>query len=241
MDVTVVPAIFPGSREDLDRQLRQLLGFADVVQINVVDGKFANPASWPYLLQSHDLSHMVLKHEMLPQWGQFRFEIDLMAKDVDETIGQWIGVGASRLTIHAESIRDTEKLLRNLEVHYGHDKDFAPDLLSVGFSIGVETDLTLVEPFVDRLDYVQFNGVARLGKHGEPFDARVIERIKNFKKKYPSMPIQADGGVSRATAPALLSAGVSRLVVGSDLWAADDRKARYEELTALSGQYGIYE
>lgn len=237
----IVPAVLPTSREDLERQLADLSTFANVVQINVVDGKFASPATWPYLLNSHDLSKMVEERRMLPQWGHFRFEIDIQAARPEDVIGAWIGVGATRLTVHAESVTNMEKFLRDLEVHYGHDKDFAPDLLSIGLAIGVETDLALIEPYVDRLDYVQFMGVARLGKHGEPFESKVVERIKEFRKRHPSMPIQADGGVSRATAPALLAAGVSRLVVGSDLWRAEDRAERYGELLALIEQYGIYE
>jgi len=240
MGVSIVPAIYANSKQDVEQQLSQLTGFADTVQINVVDGKFAAPASWPYALNSHDLSHMVANKEMLPYWGRFRFEVDILA-DPEEVVGHWIAVGASRLTLHVGSTKNLEKVMRELEVHYGHDKDFASDLLSVGLSLGIDTDPKVIEHFIDRIDYVQFMGVARIGKHGEPFDKRVIERIKEFRKAHPLMPIQADSGVSRATAPALLQAGVSRLVVGSDLWRAENRAGRYQELKGLIEQYGIYE
>lgn len=240
MDVSIVPAIYANSKQDLGEQLSKLTGFADTVQLNVVDGKFASPASWPYAINSHDLARMAANKEMLPFWGRFRFEVDILA-DPEDVVGAWIAVGASRLTLHVGSTRNLEKVMRDLEVHYGHDKDFASDLLSVGLSLGIDTDPKAIEEFVDRIDYVQFMGVARIGKHGEPFDKRVLERIREFRKLHPTMPIQADSGVSRATAPALLSAGVSRLIVGSDLWRAENRAERYGELKSLIEQYGIWE
>ncbi|MEK9160554.1 MAG: hypothetical protein AAB440_00760 [Patescibacteria group bacterium] len=241
MDVKVVPAVLPTSRDDLERQLSELSGVTDEVQLNIVDGKFASPATWPYVLQVHDLEHLIAQHRMLPGWGIFRFEIELQVKQPEDVIGAWIAVGATRLTIHIDSIGVPDRILRDLEVQYGHDKDFAPDLLSVGFALGVDTDFNVVEPYIDRLDYVQFMGVSRLGKHGEPFESKVVDRIKEFRKKHPSVGVQVDGGVSRATAPALLSAGVSRLVVGSDLWRAEDKLVRYQEIKMLAEQYGIYE
>lgn len=241
MGVTIVPAVLASSREDLERQLSELLAITDVVQINVADGKFARPATWPYAGGTHDLSHMVANKEMLPHWGHFRYEIDLMVSDPEAVIGQWIAVGASRLTIHVEKAAQFDAVLHDLSTKYGHDKDFASDLLSVGLSVGIEANLSFLDRYVDRLDYVQFMGVVRLGRHGEPFDKRVVDRIKEFRKKHPNIPIQVDGGVSRATAPALLDAGVSRLVVGSDLWRAENKAERYGELTALIEQYGIYE
>jgi len=241
MGVTIVPAILATSREDLERQLGELLGIANVVQINVVDGKYASPATWPYTGGTHDLSHMVADKQMLPHWGRFRYEIDLVVSDPLSVIGQWITVGASRLTIHPSTAGMLDTVLHDLAVKYGHDKDFASDLLSVGVSVGIEADFSFLDRYVERLDYVQFLGVSRMGKHGEPFDKRVVDRIRECRKKHPSIPVQVDGGVSRATAPALLDVGVSGLVVGSDLWRAENRGERYRELSALVEQYGIYE
>ena len=44
----IVPAILPKSLEDLEQKLTVLSGVATSVQIDVVDGKFVSPASWPY-------------------------------------------------------------------------------------------------------------------------------------------------------------------------------------------------
>src|SRR6185437_12060256 len=125
--------------------------------------------------------------------------IDLMVRDPEAVIGSWIELGASRITVHFESTNYPAKIIDDFKTKYGHDRDFAPDLLSFGFAIGAETDPAVLEPFIDEMDYVQFMGIKRIGRQGEPFDKNVIARINAFRKKHPGMEIQVDGGVSNET------------------------------------------
>ena len=65
-------------------------------------------------------------------------------------------------------------------------------------------------------------GIARIGFQGEPFDERVIEKIKEIKKHYPEMIVSVDGGVSLENAQALIEAGATRLVSGSAIFEDSD-------------------
>ena len=65
-------------------------------------------------------------------------------------------------------------------------------------------------------------GINHVGFQGEPFDERVIEKVKAVRAKYPEMIISVDGGVSLETAPKLIEAGVSRLIVGSAIFNSDN-------------------
>lgn len=229
----IVPAILPTSREDLEGKLALLEGLVDMVQIDIVDGKFAAPATWPYVNQSGDFAASVQEGDALPYLGSFQYEVDLMVQNAEGVTGLWIAAGAQRLVVHAESTTRLPDIIHDLEVRYGHAKDFAPDLLSLGLSLDDDADISLIEPYVDRIDYVQFMGIDEVGRQGQPFDPDVLEQIHAFRKKYPDMTIQVDGGVSLETAPALLAAGVDRLVVGSGLWKARDIKealVRFKEL-----------
>lgn len=236
----IIPAILPTSKEDLEEKLDKLTGLCDEVQIDIVDGQFASPASWPYAISPSEPAKMLTAGEMLPRCGEFRFEIDLMTLDPESVAGVWIGLCATRITIHAESTRFLARFLHHTQGLYGHDKDFAPDLLSIGLSIGVETDLALIEPYLDAVEYVQFMGIKSIGKQGQPFDSRVLPKIAAFKKRYPAVPIQIDGGVTRTTAPALLEAGASRLIVGSDIWHAENIAEELQKLNELTVQHGLY-
>ncbi len=236
----VIPSILTNSRADLASKLARLEGLVDTVQIDVVDGMFAYPATWPYSEGSAELAHLSSEEDGLQAFGHFRYELDLMVKDPETTIGSWISAGATRLIVHVESTQFLDKLLKELTDTYGHDKDFAPDLLSVGLAINMMTDTAALEPYLDRIDYVQFMGIGKIGSQGQTFDPTVIEKIRLFKKAHPAMCVQVDGGASLLTAPDLLAAGVDRLAVGSDLWKAPDLKAYLAEFETLVERYGRY-
>lgn len=236
----IVPAILPTSREDLEGKLALLDGLVDTVQIDIVDGRFAGPPTWPYIAQGDTFAAELQEGDALPFLGSMRYEIDLMVEDVEEVTGLWIAAGAQRLVVHAESTEHLPDIIHDLEVKYGHSKDFAPGLLSLGLAISNDTDIAVLDPYIAHADYVQFMGIASIGKQGQPFDTRVLERLRAFRNKYPSMTIQVDGAVSLETAPRLLAAGVDRLVVGSDLWRARDIKEQLARFRNLLHEYGVF-
>lgn len=236
----IVPAVIPTSRKDLEDKLSQLSGLCEEVQIDIVDGVFAGPASWPYSADAKEPERMLTDGELLPYAGEFKFEIDLMSADPESVAGTWIGLGASRLTVHSESTRFIPRFLSSTHGTYGHDADFTPGLLALGLSIGMETDLALIEPHLKKVDYVQFMGIRKIGHQGESFDTRVFAKIATFRKRYPTIEVQVDGGVTLENAPKLLQAGVKRLVVGSALWKAPDLATRYREFDELTQRHGIY-
>ena len=235
----IVPAILPASREDLEAKLARFKGLAQSVQIDVVDGRFAEPASWPYASGADELARSAAAGGTLPHASDFKFEADLMVANPEEVIGSWIALGASRITVHLESALHAPKLVSDFNAKYGHERGFAPDLLALGFAIGMNTDPMLLEPFLGDLDYVQFMGIDRIGAQSQPFDAKVIDRVKAFKKLHPDTEVQVDGGVTKETAPALLAAGVDRLIVGHAL-NVPDPKAEFAALNALTEEYGLY-
>ncbi len=235
---SIVPAIIPTSLADLNEKLVRLVGLTDAVQIDVVDGRFATPASWPYLQGTKEVASIATEEFMLPQYEQFRFEIDLMVENPQKAIGSWIDAGATRITIHVESTHSLVKLFEYVKVNYGHDRDFTPDLLAIGLALNIDTDPAIIEPHIQDINYIQLMGIARIGKQGEPFDKRVLQKIAALHKKYPNIPIQIDGGVTSASIADLLSVGVSRLIVGSDIWHAPDIGQEIKKLEAFTEEYG---
>jgi len=232
----IVPAILAQNRKDLTDKLSRYAGIAEEVQIDIVDGEFASPATWPYA-EAGEWERLQTSGEELPQLASFRIEVDLMVKN-PQHVGHWIEAGATRIMLHLESTPFIANVLKDMEEHYGHAKGFATDLLALGLAINIDTDLALLEPYVDRIDYVQFMGIANIGKQGQPFSQAVIPKIQAFHKKFPDMPVQVDGGVNRQTAPLLLNAGVTRLVIGSALLNAPDVRAEYDAFSELSVQHG---
>ncbi len=234
---TIIPAILVTTRKELEIKLSRLNGLADTVQIDVVDGKFATPSTWPYINNKHELEEMQRHNEMFPYSDQFCLEADLMVSSPEEIATQWVAAGISRVVIHARSVQDLPSVFKKLSEKLGYEKDFIPDMLSFGVALNVGDDVTLLEPVLGQMNYVQFMGIKHIGVQGEPFDTGVLSAIKTFSQRYPHIPIQVDGGVSLKTAPALLDAGVSRLVIGSAIWNSHDVASRIEEFKALTLQY----
>ncbi|MFA5942680.1 MAG: hypothetical protein WC798_03355 [Candidatus Paceibacterota bacterium] len=244
----VVPAVLPSSHNDLEEKLAFLSAIPSVdrVQIDVVDGRFATPASWPYTSStgspqaaSSELEAMVQKGEMLPYLDRFEYEVDLMCLDAESAAGAWLALGVTRLTFHAESVTDVPRTLASARRRYGAGTSFAPGLVSFGLALNVVSDLALIEPCLGEVDYVQLMGIARIGRQGQPFDQRVLEKARVFHSRHPAFPLQVDGGISLENAKELLALDVSSLVIGSALLGASDPAAAVAAFEALESPYGV--
>lgn len=235
----VVPAVLPSSRQELENALARIarLPLVSRIQIDIVDGRFATPASWPFSAEAtknrpSELEAMVQKGEMLPQLDRFEYEIDLMCLDAERAAQPWLALGATRLTFHAESDPDLSRFLASLRGRYGN-------FVAFGLALNVATDPALIEPYLDDIQYVQCMGIARIGRQGQPFDRRVLERVRGFRARHPELPVQVDGGVALENARELVALGVSNLIVGSALLRASDPAALIRAFEELQSPFGV--
>jgi len=60
------------------------------------------------------------------------------------------------------------------------------------------------------------------GYCGQSFHEDAINRVRKFKKKYPSKIIEVDGGVSTENSQQLIEAGADILVAGSAVFNSDN-------------------
>lgn len=233
----IVPAILPLSQEDLEDKLGRLVGIAPEVQVDIVDGVFASPASWPYSVGGAEFA----ADSTLPHLDDMHIELDLMVRDPEQVTGSWIEAGATRILTHFKSTTYLPKLITDFKERYGHEKGFASNFLSFGLALTLDTDIGELEPYIKDIDYVQFMGIKNIGHQGEPFATEVLNRINVFRRRHPDVPIQVDGGVNFDSAPLLLEAGVSRLVVGSALWRAPNLLEAYAQFVELTEEHGLFE
>lgn len=229
----IIPAVLPSSKEDLEEKLALFRRIPEVsrIQIDVVDEHFASPPSWPYSAPG-ELQTLVERNQMLPALDHIVYEIDLMCLDADRSADAWLKLGATRLTFHAESSTDLPRLIMSSRGRYG-------DVISFGCALNVASDLSLLEPCLREIQYVQFMGIASIGKQGQSFDQRVLEKIRAFHAHHPEVPMQVDGGVSLESAKQLLALGVSNLVVGSGILRANDPAVAFAEFEALQSSFGV--
>ena len=235
----IIPAVLPRSKADLDEKLALFASFAGItrVQIDVVDGRFAEPRSWPYGTED-ELGAMARAGEYLPQLHRIGYEVDLMCLDAESAAGYWLDLGATRLTFHAEAIHDVPRLLASAKARYGGGVDLAlSHHVSFGLALNIMTDLAVIEPCLPYLEYVQLMGIARIGRQGEAFAPEAIARVKTLRSRHPELPIQVDGGVTLAHAKELFAAGASALVVGSGILKAEDPAKAFAAYDRLESSF----
>ena len=95
-------------------------------------------------------------------------------------------------------------------------------VVELGLALNPDTSLDTILPYMEKIDFVQCMGIARIGYQGQPFDERVLTQINQLRVKYPNLPISVDGGVNIETAALLKQAGATRLVAGSAIFGASD-------------------
>ena len=237
MSSIIVPAILVSSKKELEQQLLKARNVGTDVQIDLVDGHLVSPASWPFTESPTDLDIEKIL-EAVP--AGMTFEIDLMVERPLEVLDAWIQAGATRVLLHLGGLDQIGTLISEIKKRYGYDKEFIPELLSLGIAINVETSLDLVEPFIQDISFVQFMGIRRIGAQGQPFAPEVLPKIAHFKSKHPEIPIQVDGGVTLESAPGLLEAGVSRLIIGSALWKSRDFELTYVLFQEMTREHGMF-
>src|SRR3989344_1562100 len=212
MGDTIIPAILPHSRRELEVPLARLATVEGIrsVQLDVVDGRFATPASWPFTNSQQPTANSQQEARItLPYAERFIFDIDLMVEDPERVAGDWLALVGGRLTLHAASVPDIKNSLATVKRQHGHEAGHT-GAFELGLAIGVETVSAIIEGLLDEVDYVQFMGIRTIGRQGEPFDKRVLAKIAAFHKAHPEICIQVDGGVSLVTAPKLFALGASR-------------------------------
>lgn len=215
-DQRIVPAIIPQSREHLIESLEKIAPFTDTVQIDIVDGIFVPPRSWPYTHKENPL-------DLRPIIDGFSTEVDLMIQNPEEVLEQYLKAGVKRVVVHLESTQALDAILA-LKEKYPFE---------LGLSILNDTDVQVLLAQIHHADYVQLMGIAEIGSQGVPFDIRVVERIRTLKAEFPDLMISIDGSVNKETLPLLKEAGADRFAVGSAILSADDPEGAYRELDAI--------
>lgn len=203
----IIPAVLPKNQAELTTKAKQVLGLVSHVQVDVCDGKFV-PSKTSF--------------KELPFMDEIEYELDLMIDQPELVIEDYIEMQPARIIIHLESVQDFPKLFLPLERVRG--------IIEIGLCINNDTDESVLEQYLDDVDFIQVMGIAEIGSQGNPFDERCLERINYLHRKYPDMPISVDGSVNLETIARLRDAGATRFVAGSAVFKSNDVHRNIEAL-----------
>ncbi|MEK7642612.1 MAG: hypothetical protein AAB392_02335, partial [Patescibacteria group bacterium] len=219
--VEIIPAVIPKDLNIVKEKFSKVLGLVKRVQIDMVDGHFAPTVTWPFGSgQMDELLKMVREEERFPFINDFDIELDMLVLHPVEYLLDFISIGFKGFVIHIDStdhVKVCIDTIKNAECE-------------VGLAIKPSGDVASLLEFLPFIDFVQFMGNDKIGYNQVELDKIVLSKISSFHKSHPSIPIQIDIGVNFETAPALISAGASRLISGSAIFNSPDTADAIEKL-----------
>ena len=157
---------------------------ADYIHVDVMDGRFVKKKHKPYKML-YKMSNAITK----------RLDVHLMEKNPLKNINYFAALNTEYITVHVE-LEKVDKYL-DLIKEYG---------IKCGLAINPDTDVSILLPFLSKIDMVLIMSVFP-GKGGQEFIDDTIKKILKVKKmivsKKVKVKISVDGGVNDEVAKRL--------------------------------------
>ena len=205
----IIPAIMPKDFNDLKDKVGLVCRQTKTIHLDAMDGSVTHSLNWPFTPDGlADFEKIKTGELALPFWKEIDYEVDVMMENPEDFTAEWMNAGFHRVIFHVENATKLSSVIKEWK-----------GVIELGVAVGVETSNDAVYKYIDEgIDFVQFMGIYQIGFQGNPFDTRVVEKVKAMRQAYPEIPISVDGSVNLETAPKLISAGANRLVIGSAIF-----------------------
>lgn len=211
---------------------------------SILNADFTNLGDAIRLLEQHGVEHLhldIMDGHYVPNISfgpelvaslrkMTRMEMDahLMVENPDDFIDVFAEAGCRTITVHPETSKHLHRTLSNIR---------SKGLLA-GVCLNPSTSPSVLEyvwPLVDHVLLMSVNPGFGGQSYIEETDQKILRVREMIETLSHRVIIQVDGGVKLQEAQKLKALGVDRIVVGSDIFAAEDPAARiqaYQELFA---------
>ena len=205
----ICPAVLAATESEFIDQLNLVSGWADRIQIDLVDGQLP-PASQP-----------TVGLDQIGWPANLQADLHLMYGQPETYLSQLEQLNPDLVIFHPEAAGDHQQFIDWLQARS----------IRVGLALRPKTRLLAAKQLLDRVDHgLVFAG--QFGQQGGQADLNQLAMVAWLREQYPDLEIGWDGGVKPDNAGRLVRAGVDVLYVGSYLTRAPDILAAHDELVA---------
>lgn len=196
----IVPAILTKDPAEIEKMIRASEGFCDLVQVDIMDGKFVPSTS----ITSDDLKKIKTK---------LYLEVHLMVLEPEKYFKGFKDAGAKRIIFHLEATERPAELIKMLR-SMG---------ISPGISINPGTLVDSVRPFLNDIDLLLLMAV-NPGFYGAPFIPEVLDKAREISRMKKKFILSLDGGVKLDNVLEVANSGVEQIDVGSAIFKGEPKE-----------------
>lgn len=201
----LAPSLLSADFSELAREIEKIeKGGADYLHLDVMDGLYV-----PNITFGAPLISKIRKVTKLP------FDVHLMINQPERFIEDFVKAGADILTVHQEATTHLHRTIQEIKSQG----------IMAGVSLNPATPLDTLEYIMDDLDLILIMTV-NPGFGGQSFIKAMEDKIKSLRKmideRKPSIILEVDGGVKLDNVKEIKELGTDLVVVGSDIFNAED-------------------